>query len=273
MAADSPTEMAGGVTVGEGAEGFPHSSHYPIFVGVGLGLLTVGLVGHLIVLGLGVIVFGYGTLGWAHEYAVVEYGRGIIPEQKTYRNLGYESGTVAIGGVIISEIVVFGALFAAYFALESRNGPWPPSGLPSPDLALAIVLSVVLVASGVTLHWAQANMERGNRRNFWYGLVATVVLGLAFLAGQGYEYSSLVAEGLTPQSSPFGSAFYALTGTHGLHVIVGLLLIGAIAVRAGVWGHFGEERNLMIRTITTYWHFVDAVWLFIVVFVYLNLAA
>jgi len=272
MAAESPTETAD-VTVGEGAEGFPHASHSPLAVGVGLGLLGVGILGHYIVLGLGILVFGYGTLNWAREYAIVDYARGVIPEQKSYRLLGHQSGIVGIGLVIASEVVVFGSLFGTYFALDAHSGPWPPAGAPTPDLPLALVLTVVLVASGFTMHWAQTSMERGNRRNFWYGLVATVVLGLAFLAGQGYEYSHLIADGLTPQSSAFGSAFFSLTGTHGAHVIVGLVLILAIAVRAGIWGHFDEDRNLMIRTITTYWHFVDVVWLFIVAFVYLNLSA
>jgi len=273
MATESSSDLPSETRVGEGAEGFPHASHYPIVLAIGLGLLTVGAIGHLLVLGVGVVVFAYGALGWAHDYAVVDYARGVVPEQKTWRNLGYDSGTVAIGLIIVSEIMVFGSLFASYFALDSHGGPWPPAGMPSPDLGLAIVLAGVLLASGLTLHWAQVSMERGDRRKFWTGLVSTVVLGLVFLVGQGYEYSSLFAEGLTPQSGPFGSAFFALTGTHGLHVVVGLLLIGAIAVRARVFGHFGEERNLMVRTITAYWHFVDAVWLFIVAFVYLNLAA
>lgn len=252
--------------------GFPESSRAPIVLAIGSGFLGLGIVGHPIALAIGAILFAGAAISWVHSLAVFDYARESLPDQKKVRNLGYSSSDVGLGMVIASEIMVFGALFAAYFALDAHSGPFPPAGSPHPGLPLAVGLAVVLLASGLTMHWAQNAIEAGNRRRFWYGMAATVVLGLGFLGGQGYEYASLAAEGLTPQSGPFGSTFFALTGTHGLHVVIGLVLIGAIAVRAGYYGHFGPEKHTMVRVVTTYWHFVDAVWVFIVAFVYLRFA-
>lgn len=250
---------------GDGAEGFPHSSFAPIIVATGLFGIALGLV-WLPVLVIGIPIFVYGIYRWTRSYTITEYERGIVPEQKR-RLIGFPSGTLTMWLVILSEIFVFGALFASLLYLEAVNGPWPPDGLAL-DLSYALGLTVLLVSSGVALHWGKDQLEVGNRRRFSYGVAGAFVLGSAFILGQVYEYTQFFEKGLTPTQGPFGSAFYALTGMHAAHVIVGLILIGIIGLRAWRRGHFSERRHLMVRATTLYWHFVDAVWLLILVVVY-----
>lgn len=254
---------------GDGGEGFPHSSIAPILVAAGLLGLALGVLWYPVLV-IGVPVFVYGLYRWTREYAIDEFERGVIPEQKR-QLLGVSSGSITIWLVILSEIFVFGALFASLLYLEAVNGPWPPEGLAL-DFTYAVGLTVILVSSGIALHWGEHRLEQGDHRQFLYGVGAAFVLGSAFLVGQLYEYSQFMAKGLTPTEGPFGSTFYALTGVHGAHVAAGLVLIGIIGLRAGLRGHFSAERNLMVRATALYWHFVDAVWLLILFVVYFRFA-
>lgn len=253
---------------GEGADGYPHASFAPMVVAAGLFGIALGLL-WLPLLAIGIPVFVYGIYRWTREYAIEEFERAVIPEQKR-QLLGVETGVITTWLVILSEIFVFGALFASLLYLEAVNGPWPPEGLAL-DFPYAVGLTVLLVSSGIALHWGQHRLEQGDRRKFGYGVAAAFVLGSAFIAGQLYEYAQFMDKGLTPTQGPYGSTFYALTGMHGAHVAAGLVLIGIVGLRA--WrGHFSERRNLMVRATTLYWHFVDAVWLVILFVVYFRFA-
>lgn len=265
MGTEDSTHHGEPTTKGTGSEGFPHGSLAPVIVAVGLFGLAVGLI-WMPVLMVGVPIFIYGIFRWVREYSFTEYERGIIPEQKR-RLLGVPSGTVTIWLVILSEIFVFGALFASLFYLEAVSGPWPPEGLEL-SLIQALVLTTFLVSSGVALHWAHHQLKNGNRKRFNYGVAVSFILGVGFILGQVFEYIQFMDKGLTPSQGPYGSTFYALTGMHGAHVAVGLILIGLIAFRSWYRGHFTENRDQMVRTTTLYWHFVDAVWLIILVAVY-----
>ncbi len=266
---DPYSDVPDEVEVGEGMEGFPHKSKYPIVVAAGLLLLGLGLAwpSPLFTLLAGVPVTLWGVGGWFYEYAVEEYEDRLIPEQKR-QLLGIESGTVAMWLFIVTEGLLFAGLFLAYFYLSADYGPWPPAGLPPLDLRLAGVLTGILVLSGFTMFLARRGLERGNRRLFSYGLAATIVLGISFLIGQAYEYSRSFSEGLTPWAGAYGSTFYVVTGTHAAHVIFGLVLLGLVAARAWGRGHFSTDRQLFVKTASYYWHFVDGVWLLIVLFVY-----
>lgn len=262
-------DVPGDVTVGEGKEGFPHQSKYPLIVAIGLLLLGLGLAwpSLLFTVLVGVPVTLWGVGGWTIEYAVYDYEDRVIPEQKR-ELLAMKTGTAAMYLFIVTEGLLFAGLFLAYFYLNADHGPWPPQGLPALDVPYALGLTVVLVTSGVTMYWAQRSIERGNCTQFTYGLVATVILGLVFIAGQAYEYSTMLSEGLTPWASSYGSTFYVITGTHGAHVIFGLVLLGVVGLRAWRRDHFDQDRHLMVKTAGYYWHFVDGIWLLIVAFVY-----
>jgi len=165
-----------------------------------------------------------------------------------------------------SEAVLFANLIAAYIYLRVRAGTWPPAGMPELELGFATANTVVLILSGLPVHLAHRAIQKGDRQRLIWGLIATIVLGAAFLGGQAYEYTHA---GFTPQSGIFGATFFTLTGFHGGHVIVGLTLLAITLVRA-LRGRFSAERHFAVEAGAYYWHFVDAVWvaLFAVLYVW-----
>ncbi len=170
---------------------------------------------------------------------------------------------------IISEIMVFGAFFTAYFFIRVVQGQdW----FPIEDLALpkgvAGVNTLILVSSSVTMHWALEAIKRGNRAGMQAGLVCTLLLGTTFLFVQVNEYINLTQEGLTPGTLAQGSVFYGLTGLHGAHVFIGLTLLLFATIRA-FRGHFTPEEHRGVEVPGIYWHFVDVMWILVYCSVYL----
>ncbi len=161
---------------------------------------------------------------------------------------------------ILSEIMLFGALFAAYFVVRAESPDWPPvAGLERPELLLPGLNTLLLVASSGTMQWAVRAARDGDRSRIvrWLGL--TLLLGGTFSVIQGYEF---VTNGFGLDAGIFGSTFYILTGFHGAHVLAGLGLIAIVANRARR-GLISADRHTAIEGTSYYWHFVDAVWLFL----------
>jgi cytochrome c oxidase subunit 3 len=161
---------------------------------------------------------------------------------------------------ILSEVMLFGALFAAYFVIRSESPGWPPPGrLERPELLLPGLNTLLLVSSSGTMQWAVRSASGGDRSRIlrWLGL--TLLLGGIFIVIQGYEFAT---SGFGLDTGVFGSTFYILTGFHGAHVLAGLGLI-AIVVNRARRGLISAERHTAVEGISYYWHFVDAVWLFL----------
>jgi cytochrome c oxidase subunit 3 len=176
---------------------------------------------------------------------------------------------------IVSEVVMFGAFFAQYFYERILAETWPnPIGLPPgfervPAFPLPAIMTVLLVASGFTAHWAQTAIRRGNREAVEGWLILTLLLGLAFLGVQAYEYANFIfVDGFTITSGIYGTIFFSLTGLHGFHVIVGVTLLIGIMVRTFL-GHFSPRNCFGIDGTIMYWHFVDAVWIALYLTLYL----
>src|SRR3712207_4439814 len=130
---------------------------------------------------------------------------------------------------IISEVMVFGAFFTAYFFIRIVQGEeWPTEGMHLP-VAIAGVNTAILLSSSVTMHWAQTSIKNGNRFGLRAGIVATFMLGATFLFIQINEYVNV---GFAPHDHSQGSIFYGLTGLHGAHVFVGLCLLLTVVVRS-----------------------------------------
>ncbi|RZH69364.1 cytochrome c oxidase subunit 3 [Natrinema altunense] len=253
-----------------------HRSRWPLVAAAGaaglyggaavsiLGTET-GLVPPLLGVGLaaaGTIVLLAGVAGWVDQafLAPARDERG----PRTSR-ASYVSTTLLF---LTTDVSTFGALFIYYFVV--RIGAWPPAELPPLLGSLVIVNTGILVASSVTFHYAHRALERENQRRFLGLLGTTLALGLVFLAGQAYEYYEFVAhDGFTLTSGLFGTAFFGLTGLHGLHVALGIGGIAVLCWRA-IRGHYGPDRDTSITTVSLYWHFVDAVWLFLVVVLYVG---
>ncbi|MGK2933191.1 MAG: cytochrome c oxidase subunit 3 [Solirubrobacterales bacterium] len=169
---------------------------------------------------------------------------------------------------ILSEIMLFGAFFAAYFFLRVVVSPdtWPPTGIELPVL-VAGINTVILVSSSFTVHYALEAIKHNNHNGLKLGLGITWLLGATFLFIQINEYVHI---GFTPRDGAFGSIFFSLTGLHGAHVFVGLLLLTFANVRA--WrGHFGpaQKDHLGVEVPGIYWHFVDIMWIVVFLAVYI----
>jgi cytochrome c oxidase subunit III len=177
--------------------------------------------------------------------------------------------TLGILLFIVSEVMLFGAFFASYFFLRvvaNEGNPWPPEGFELP-VAVAAVNTAILVSSSFTVHWALESAKRNNRSGMIMGLATTFLLGATFLFIQLNEYVHI---GFSARDEAFGSIFYGLTGLHGAHVTVGLILLAFANIRA--WrGHFGPDAkdHLGVEVPGIYWHFVDVMWIIVFTTVYI----
>lgn len=164
---------------------------------------------------------------------------------------------------ITSEVMFFGALFAAYGSIRARAAEWPPPGVEI-DLAIPLGLTFLLATSSVFCHRAGAAACRGDKPAARRALLATIALGLLFLAGQALEYSGL---DFRLGDSAFATLFYSLTGFHGLHVFIGLVILGSAVVKLRTAP--GTSATGAVEAASTYWHFVDGIWLLLFTVIYL----
>ena len=167
---------------------------------------------------------------------------------------------------IISEIMLFGAFFTAYFFIRVvGEAEWfPIEGVELP-VAIAGVNSAILLTSSVTMHWALEGVRRENRNALRVGLLTTFLLGLTFLTVQVNEYIHL---GTAPADSAQATIFYGLTGLHGAHVFIGLTLLAFANIRA-FRGHYSAKEHRGVEVPGIYWHFVDIMWIFVFSTLYL----
>lgn len=169
---------------------------------------------------------------------------------------------------IASEVMLFGALFAGYFFVRQQAGQWPPPDIHhTPSVNFALALTALLISSGLFAHFGILGIKQGNRGQLLFGIGVAVVLGTLFIAGQAYEWFVLFDEGLTASSGVYGSTFYIITGFHGAHVIAGLALLLVVFVRA-YWNDFTPTRHLIADASVMYWHFVDFIWIFVLISIY-----
>jgi cytochrome c oxidase subunit 3 len=165
---------------------------------------------------------------------------------------------------IISEVMVFGAFFTAYFFIRVVQGDaWPAHGTELP-VAVAGVNTAILLSSSLTMHWAQTSAKNGNRFGLKAGMLTTFLLGCTFLFIQINEYVHI---GFAPHDHAQGSIFYGLTGLHGAHVFIGLTLLAMVTVRA-FRGHFTPTEHRGVEVPGIYWHFVDIMWIIVYTTIY-----
>ncbi len=181
--------------------------------------------------------------------------------------LGVDNRKLAIWIFIASEVMFFTGLIVTYMVMRGRSvsGPHPADVLSVPIVA---VNTFVLLASSFTMVTAFSAIERGEVRTMRTWLIATAVLGLLFLSGQAYEFTSLFLDGASLSSNLFGATFFTLTGFHGMHVLVGVIWIMFVLARAARGG-VTQGNHLAVELVGLYWHFVDIVWIIIFTVVYL----
>ena len=165
---------------------------------------------------------------------------------------------------IMSEVMIFGAFFTAYFFIRVAQGdPWPAHGTTLP-VEVAGFNTAILVSSSFTMHWAQTSIKNGNRFGLKAGIVSTFLLGATFLFVQINEYANI---GFSPQDHAQGTIFYGLTGLHGAHVFIGLTLLLIVVIRS-FRGHYTPEEHRGVEVPGIYWHFVDIMWIIVYTTVY-----
>jgi cytochrome c oxidase subunit 3 len=167
---------------------------------------------------------------------------------------------------IISEVMVFGAFFTAYFFIRVvQHDQWFPVDGHDLPRVVAGFNTAILISSSFTMHWALEGAKRGNRFALQAGMATTFMLGLTFLFVQINEYVHI---GFAPHDFAQASVFYGLTGLHGAHVFIGLTLLAMTNIRA-FRGHFTPEEHRGVEVPGIYWHFVDIMWIVVFMTVYI----
>jgi len=165
---------------------------------------------------------------------------------------------LTVGTVVwlASELMFFGALFAAYFTLRAEASVWPPDDVTLETMVAAIATAILISSSG-TIHLAGRALARDNAAAARWWLLVTLALGAVFLANVIREFLVLDFQ---ISSNSYGSMYYLMTGFHGLHVTAGLVLLVIGAVLVSGPGPL-RRREAPVESITYYWHFVDVVWI------------
>ena len=173
---------------------------------------------------------------------------------------------------IASEVMFFLAWFWAFYsaalfpsAVEAVGGQWPPKGIEVLDpWGFPLLNTLILLCSGTTVTWAHHSLIHGDREGLKLGLLLTILLGVLFTSIQAYEY---IHAPFAFKGNIYGSTFFMATGFHGFHVIVGTIFLSVCLVRA--WkGDFTPKQHFGFEAAAWYWHFVDVVWLFLFVSIY-----
>ena len=277
----------------------PAESRHPLLAAIGLFFVILGasqwINGHQ----WGKYSFWFGIAWWLFvlfqwfREAARESERGLYGRKI---DLSYRW---SMSWFIFSEVMFFGAFFTALWWARAHSVPelasvdngllwpgfksvWPslaagatasPAGTVEPfqtvgPFWLPTINTALLLTSGVTLTIAHHALQAGNRGRTIAFMWVTVLLGVIFLCVQGYEYYHLYTElNLKMSSGVFGSTFFLLTGFHGFHVFVGMLMLLFITLRLQS-GHFTAERHFGFEGAAWYWHFVDVVWLGLYILVY-----
>jgi heme/copper-type cytochrome/quinol oxidase subunit 3 len=199
-----------------------------------------------------------------HEAAV----EPVLPEEH-HTSMGLDNVKMAMWAFLGSECLFFGSMISTYLLYRGRTA----SG-PSPheiyDIPYTSISSFVLLMSSLTMVLALAAFQRSDDRQGRIWLLATALLGITFIGGQIYEFTTFYEEGLALATSPFGSSFFMLTGFHGAHVTVGILMLLSL-YGMSAFGRIegGRSAARPVEMVGLYWHFVDIVWIVIFMIVYL----
>jgi cytochrome c oxidase subunit 3/cytochrome o ubiquinol oxidase subunit 3 len=182
-------------------------------------------------------------------------------------NTGISNEKLGMWAFLGSECLLFGALISTYFLYRGRSVSGPTTK-EIYDIPFTSVSSFVLLMSSLTMVLALAAIQRGDHRRLRVWLMATALLGSTFIAGQIYEFTSFIREGLTLKTNLFGSSFFVMTGFHGVHVTLGIVMLLSLW-NMSVRGKLPQEKAEVVEIAGLYWHFVDVVWIVIFTVVYL----
>jgi cytochrome c oxidase subunit 3/cytochrome o ubiquinol oxidase subunit 3 len=189
-----------------------------------------------------------------------------IPDDHEATHDMYRTRKTAMWVFLGSECIFFGSMISTFLLYRNTTGDGP--GVELFNIPFTSASSFILLMSSLTMVLGHHAWERRDTRQARIWLSATALLGATFLAGQIFEFTEFVHEGLTLSTSPFGSSFYMLTGFHGIHVALGVVMLTAMVI-LGAGGRLHHDRGLDVELVGLYWHFVDIVWIVIFTVVYL----
>jgi heme/copper-type cytochrome/quinol oxidase subunit 3 len=197
-----------------------------------------------------------------------EHTSAAAPTEAHHTSTGLSNEKLAMWLFLGSECLLFGGLISTFLLYRESipdNGPTIESLY---DIPYTSVSSFVLLMSSLTMVLAVSAIKRGDQRNTRVWLTTTALLGASFVGGQIYEFTVFYREGLGYTTNLQGSAFYTLTGFHGVHVSIGIIMLLSCVVLS-LRGRLGPDRSEAIEIVGLYWHFVDVVWIVIFTVVYL----
>ena len=199
--------------------------------------------------------------------AALPHGASTI-EHAHVTNTGVSNEKLAMWAFLGSECLLFGALISTYFLYRGRSAADTPQPIDIYDIPYTSVSSFVLLMSSLTMVLALSAIQRGDHHRLRIWLTATALLGASFIAGQVYEFTAFIREGLTIKTNLFGSSFFVLTGFHGVHVTLGIVMLLSL-VGMSMRGKLPQAKSEVVEIAGLYWHFVDIVWIVIFTVVYL----
>jgi heme/copper-type cytochrome/quinol oxidase subunit 3 len=189
-------------------------------------------------------------------------------EEEFPTNTGASNKKVAMWLFLGSDVLLFGALISTYVLYRDRPYQLGPQRADVFSIPYTSVSSFVLLMSSLTMVLALSAIRRGDHHRFRLWALATALLGATFIGGQIFEFTSFVHKGLSLSTNLFGSSFYVLTGFHGAHVTLGIVMLVTLFIRS-LQGKLPTSHAENVETVGLYWHFVDVVWIVIFVVVYL----
>jgi heme/copper-type cytochrome/quinol oxidase subunit 3 len=187
-------------------------------------------------------------------------------EFKAGKELGLDHKKLGMWLFLASEVMFFGGLISAFLHFKI-NTPSPAEAALL-DVTLIGINTFVLLTSSFTVVLGLAAIQKNNAKRLAGFIALTMLLGALFLAGQSYEFTVLYRDGVTLQSSVFGSSFFTLTGFHGLHVLIGIVWAATVLLKA-LRGKYSESNYDGVEIFGLYWHFVDIVWIVLFTIIYL----
>jgi cytochrome c oxidase subunit 3/cytochrome o ubiquinol oxidase subunit 3 len=203
------------------------------------------------------------------ETEAEEHGLPAVHEASGHpvTSTGLSNEKIAMWAFLGSECLLFGALISTYLLYRGRSvvGPYPHDVY---DIPFTSVSSFVLLMSSLTMVLALAAMQRHDQRRMRVWLATTALLGAMFIGGQVYEFTSFYRAGLSLHENLFGSSFFVLTGFHGAHVTIGILMLLSLYTLSAK-GKLADDKTETVELIGLYWHFVDVVWIVIFTMIYL----
>lgn len=192
-------------------------------------------------------------------------------------NTGLSNDKLGMWVFLGSECLLFGALISTFLLYKGRHAGLVADGTLEGNAAIGPELfdipftslsSFVLLMSSLTMVLAVSAVQRGDDARLRVWLATTATLGSLFIAGQVYEFTAFVREGLGFTTNIFGSAFYTLTGFHGVHVTIGIIMLVSM-IAMSISGRVNKDNAEAVEIVGLYWHFVDVVWIFVFTIVYL----